>query len=335
VGYETYEGATLLGGMMRLRDLEAFLAWEDAHDKVFDTLKGLPIDARVNLWAMDTGRAIFKPLPALIDHDLLVPSLQGNQWQTETGAAIRHSIGFDPAQPWPVERDFGERVPCLGRTYENNALELLTHLPVTGGRVERYFDVMRGLVFKADSLINRARNRLVAEFLASECSHLIMWDTDNFPTRPGAVKAMLETGHDVVGGAIVLKDGENDKFAMQWIRGGVQKLEAVNGCIEVAALGTAFFMVSRRAILKMIQSRPQDLYFAGKWMEAPGRPEWHLFADAVRDRHHLSEDYEFCARWRDIGGKVYLRYDLDFIHLGEYPFTGSFAKRYKLEEAEG
>ena len=38
---------------------------------------------------------------------------------------------------------------------------------------------------------------------------------------------------------------------------------------------------------------------------------------------YLSEDYAFCKRWIDIGGKVYARIDIDLSHIGKHYFKGN------------
>lgn len=190
------------------------------------------------------------------------------------------------------------------------------------------------VTFKADSLVNRCRNRLVSDFLLSDCTHMLMWDTDNFPTVPGAVKLLVETGHDLVGGAVVLKDGKGDKFALRWGGEGDLSFTTENGCVPVDMLGTGFLMVTRRAVMKIIKAMPETYYRAGRWMDNPGRAEWHLFADKVRGIDHLSEDFEFCKRWQDVGGKVYLQPDISFIHYGEMPFTGSVKKTFFKESED-
>lgn len=384
--YSTNDGFIGHGGTMPAKLVTEHLAWRQKN-KLPDDFGG---DAGVNLWAMDTGRLIYKPVFSLVKHDISVRSLDGHDDQPVHMREGRNFIDQFRTGIWEDLPNFlartyranesdapGVRGSCihLGRTYQHNHLALIETL--VPARVERYFDADRehgipadrfhvfiaapayrgevksdwvlslmaemdilrrsgvdvSLCFKADSLINRARNRLVTDFLKSDATHMLMWDTDNFPVpeHAGAVKKLLETGHDVVGGAIVLKDGKGNKFAMRFGGEGYMELTAVNDCIPVDMIGTAFLMVSRKAIIKLIRAMPETYYRAGRWMDDSGRPEWHLFADAVRDKDHLSEDFEFCKRWKDIGGELYIHPDLEFIHYGDYPFTGSFSKTFFRE----
>lgn len=388
--YSCFEGFTGLGGVFPRALLAEHIHWR--HTQVLP--ERFPNDAGVNLWAMDTGRPIFKTGYSLVDHDVAVPSLDGNGHQetimrrpqkfmndhrTGAMAGLPHALAKTWLAPEDQCGDFKRAALHVGKVYRYNHLALIRTLKPNMSRVQRYLDIERGhgipatgrpslfiacpayrgevkanwvislinethilhqaggeveIHFKSDSLINRCRNRLVTEFLLSTCSHMLMWDTDNYPMRPGWVKGLLETGHDVVGGAVVLKDGKGDKFAMRFGQTGDLELEAVNGCLPVDMIGTGFMMVSRKAIIKMIAKMPETLYLAGRWMDNPGRAEWHLFADVVRNHDHLSEDFEFCARWKDIGGKIYVQPDINFVHEGECPFTGSFSETFKPKIVE-
>ena len=106
---------------------------------------------------------------------------------------------------------------------------------------------------------------------------------------------------------------------------GHMEYEVKNECIQVRSLGTGYMMVTREVILKMIEANhDKAYYYAGAWMNGTGRAEWALFQNTVRDRERLTEDYEFCAKWRDLGGKVYVHPKMEFVHIGRMHFHGSF-----------
>lgn len=189
----------------------------------------------------------------------------------------------------------------------------------------------------SDSLVNRARNRLVSNFLASGATDLLFWDVDNFPKEPGHVARMMATGLDLVGAAVPLKDGKAKSFAFRWGPGvkddsGSSNYETVEGCIEVESVGTGLMLISRRCILDMASTLHSQTFYQSGMHGSVGRAEWHLFADSVRTiegrRLHMSEDWEFCRRWADIGGKVYLYPYADFVHFGTHPYEGSFTSVY-------
>ena len=49
---------------------------------------------------------------------------------------------------------------------------------------------------------------------------------------------------------------------------------------------------------------------------------------------YLSEDYTFCRRWRDIGGKLWLDTEGALVHVGTYDFVGNPQIRYAVAENE-
>lgn len=361
--YTTYDGLVGVGCALSVDAASDFLRWEDEAM----VPSGYPDDARINLWAMATGRLIHTTVPSLVDHQLPNESMTGNEDDDARKALV-------PPQPKEIMIGVNWDTPprFFGRMYQTNHLMLLEYVSetLTEELIERYMDIERGhgrivdgrprvfiaaptyddrsenewhtsvmkecrdlqengidvqLGYLRDSSVDRVRDRLVAEFLRSDCTHLLFWDTDNFPTRTGWAKVLLDTGHDFVGGPVVLKDGSGTKFAMQFDGHGKLDLPVVNGCIAVRSLGTGFVMLSRKAIIKMIiANHPKAYYYAGAWMNGAGRAEWALYQNTVRNKERLTEDYEVCQKWRDIGGTVYMHPEMEFVHVGRMFFHGSF-----------
>jgi hypothetical protein len=46
-------------------------------------------------------------------------------------------------------------------------------------------------------------------------------------------------------------------------------------------------------------------------------------------RRYLSEDYAFCRRWQQIGGKIYADVQTTLGHVGNLPFVGCLEERLK------
>ena len=61
-------------------------------------------------------------------------------------------------------------------------------------------------------------------------------------------------------------------------------------------------------------------------------PNFYNFFDTIHDpetKRYFGEDFGFCQRWTDMGGKVYL-YIMDYItHVGEHQFCGRFFDNLK------
>jgi hypothetical protein len=99
--------------------------------------------------------------------------------------------------------------------------------------------------------------------------------------------------------------------------------------MEVTHAPTGFMLIKKEAILKMVEKYPhlkikQPTIMNGKEKDTDNL--WNFF-DTWFDQStnkYYGEDFAFCQKWRDIGGKCYC-YVNDFItHIGEYSFEGKF-----------
>lgn len=198
-----------------------------------------------------------------------------------------------------------------------------------------------------ESLITRARNYLVDEFLhRSDCTHLLFLDSD-IHFDPRDVIAMLALDKDVVGGPY-------PKKAIKWtnVKKAIEKnpnieplmLEKVAGDfvfnpvkgtlqfsvtepLEVLEIGTGFMMIKREVFPKWEKAYPEFRYKPDHLGQAhfDGTRYIHAYFDTVIDKkseRYLSEDYMFCQWWRNIGGKIYLCPWVKTAHIGTYHFHG-------------
>lgn len=181
-----------------------------------------------------------------------------------------------------------------------------------------------------DSLITRSRDRIVANFMASRATHLLFWDSDIIPTEPGFIKKLLDTGHHLVAGAAPFKNDTGHVVCVPdeaFLKDGCFDMPVSNGCVEVKCAGTGIMMMTRECIGRLTEAHMDKLYV----VNVPGvihRLEWALFEDRVRGFDRLSEDWEFCFRWRDLGEHVYVQPDLEFRHVGVKAYEGSFHGQY-------
>ncbi len=205
-----------------------------------------------------------------------------------------------------------------------------------------------------ESLITRARNYLVDEFLRTEYTHLLFIDSDiNFNAQD--VIALLALDKDVIGGPY-------PKKSMNWSNIAhaarnhpdleAKKLESLVGeyvfnvvkgtqqfqvtePLEVMEIGTGYMMVKRHVFDKMKEEYPTIRYKPDHVGQAnfDGTRYIHAYFDTVIDTkesivgggsdRYLSEDYMFCQMWRKMGGQIYLCPWMKTQHIGSYAFTGN------------
>ena len=207
-----------------------------------------------------------------------------------------------------------------------------------------------------ESLITRARNYLVDEFLRTDYTHMLFIDSD-IHFNPQDVIALLALDKDVIGGPYPKKSmnwGNIATAARNHPNMDPRELEALVGeyvfnvvkgtsqfqvtePLEVMEIGTGFMMIKRDVFAKMAVEYPLIRYKPDHVGQAnfDGTRYIHAYFDTVIDTkesivgggsdRYLSEDYMFCQMWRKMGGEIYLCPWMKTQHIGTYAFTGNMA----------
>ena len=222
------------------------------------------------------------------------------------------------------------------------------------GIMSRYgVDVKFSFLFN-ESLITRARNYLVDEFLRSDCTHLLFLDSD-IHYNPQDVVALLALDKDVIGGPYPkksinwnniahaarnhpnLEPRELETLVGEYVFNVVKGTSqfSVTEPLEVLEIGTGFMLVKREVFDKMAVEYPNIRYKPDHVGQAhfDGSRYIHAYFDTVIDtkdsitgggsERYLSEDYMFCQMWRKMGGQIYLCPWMRTQHIGTYAFTGN------------
>jgi len=206
-----------------------------------------------------------------------------------------------------------------------------------------------------ESLITRARNYCVDEFLRSDATHLMFIDSD-IGFNPQDVIALLalqtdESEYDIIGGPYPKKciswekikiavdkgfadeDPNNlEKFVGDYVfnpKGGAKEIP-INQPVEVMEMGTGFMMIRRKTFDVYKEAFPHLSYKPDHVRTAAfdGSREIHAYFDCIIDpvsRRYLSEDYMFCYNTEKAGMKVWLCPWMSMQHVGSYNFGGSLA----------
>jgi hypothetical protein len=168
-----------------------------------------------------------------------------------------------------------------------------------------------------ESLISRARNTLVAKFLANpDSTHLMFIDAD-IGWEPWHLLVMLNRQVDVIGGLYPMKT-----LPVKWVVNGFDGAEeGEDGLQEVSKTGTGFMLV-KRDVFEKLNAHPAVRPFNND-IGLPKELDQHLrtyYDTAVRENRYYSEDWTFCENWRDIGGKVWVDKRVLLKHTGSYVF---------------
>lgn len=206
-----------------------------------------------------------------------------------------------------------------------------------------------------ESLITRARNYCVDEFLRSDCTHLMFIDSD-IGFDPNDVITLLALQDDASEYDVLC--GPYPKKCISWekIIQGVNKgfgdkdpaeLEQLVGDFvfnpvvkegqthislgepaEVLEAGTGFMMIRKEVFAKYAESYPLIMYRPDhvRTNNFDGSRKIGMYFQAEIDpesERYLSEDYLFCQNVRKMGRKVWLCPWMKLYHVGTYVFSGS------------
>jgi hypothetical protein len=205
-----------------------------------------------------------------------------------------------------------------------------------------------------ESLITRARNYLVDEFLRTDFTHLLFIDSD-IHYNPQDVIAMLALDKDVIGGPYPkksinwsnvasaarnhpnLEPRELESLVGEYVFNVVKGTQSFNVTepLEVLEIGTGYMLIKREVFAKLAEAFPMIHYKPDHVGQAnfDGTRYIHAYFDTVIDTkdsitgggsdRYLSEDYMFCQMWRKIGGQIFLCPWVKTQHIGTYAFTGN------------
>jgi len=203
-------------------------------------------------------------------------------------------------------------------------------------------------LFKS-SLITQGRNLCVGSFMETGHSHLLFIDADiDFQAK--SIQAMIDKDKDVISVPYPMKTFNWEKMFSNFKEGKIknpdvlsmngntypmrlpdeENIQIENGCIEVSHSPTGCMLIKRSVIEKMIEKYPemrisQPTIINGKPME---KPFLYNFFDTMFDpvtHTYMGEDFAFCKRWKDIGGKCHAIVDQLITHVGEHQYCGRFS----------
>ena len=219
-----------------------------------------------------------------------------------------------------------------------------------------------------ESLIPRARNYLVDEFLrAEEYTHLMFIDAD-IHFDPNDVLTLAALDKDIIGGpypkkciawekvrnAVDTGLADEDPTVLEQYTGdyvfnqveNTHKIQVAEPVV-VLEIGTGFMLIKREVFDDFKEAYPQFTYTPdhNRSEHFSGDREIHAYFDTVIDsdaylgeisgksNRYLSEDYFFCQFVRRLGYKIYLCPWMKLGHMGSYVFSGSMQSLANLEFA--
>jgi len=185
-----------------------------------------------------------------------------------------------------------------------------------------------------ESLITRARNVCVSQFLQSDYQYLFFIDAD-IEFSELNIQRILDYDQDVVCGCYArkglflenLRGLDLTNMTLEEIQSKVLSFNynishintMNNGFMQVDQAATGFMCIRRNVLEQMMEKYPEQKYIEGDI------PYLYTFFDCVvnESKKYLSEDFAFCEKWRAIGGKIWMDTTQPLTHCGTFKFTGN------------
>lgn len=169
-----------------------------------------------------------------------------------------------------------------------------------------------------DSLVSRARNSLVAKFLARpESTHIMFIDAD-IGWEPWHLLALADRDLDVVSGLYPMK-----ALPIRWVLNSVPGKEpTADGLQEVSTVGCGFLLAKREVFTKLKQHPKVKQYVNDIGLPTDaGQHLYNFFDTDIRNGRYLSEDWAFSKNWTELGNKLWVDRRVLLRHAGRYDYA--------------
>ena len=204
------------------------------------------------------------------------------------------------------------------------------------------------LMFSAianESLITRARNELVRQFLTTDAEYLLFIDAD-IKFLGGDVLKLLQADKDIICGLypkkvvdwervdIAAKQGLTNlkDYASSYVVNPlVKNLDEVieSPVIEIKHGGTGFMLIKRHVfdvLAPHVKEYVVSTILKRDGAVVPKTKEFFATHIEAETDYFMSEDYYFCTLWKKHGGKVYADLSINLSHMGTYEYSGNLIR---------
>mgnify|MGYP003334053075 FL=1 len=171
------------------------------------------------------------------------------------------------------------------------------------------------------SLITKARNSIVHDFLKSDATDLLFIDSDVIASEDAILRLLaLSSNKDITAG-IYPRRGSDRKFFLDMYFDEDGKFEIdENGLVRVLRIGTGFMLIRRHVLEHLVQRHPEWKYHN----DVTDEHESAVFDFAVKNGEYFGEDYLFCDRAGMEGFSIFLDPTISLPHVGTEEFTRDF-----------
>jgi GT2 family glycosyltransferase len=162
------------------------------------------------------------------------------------------------------------------------------------------------------SVIQMARNRLLAEAIKLDVDDIVWIDSDISWDPMDLMKLCLHE-EDVVGATYRKKMPESTHFTLMLIKGN--ETPDWRGLVEVSRLGTGFLRMTKKTMKELFESSVE-------YIDSKGASVRNVFEVGLLDGEFLSEDFFVCEKLKKLGYKIMLDSKINLGHEGNFTYRG-------------
>lgn len=173
------------------------------------------------------------------------------------------------------------------------------------------------------SVVSRARNLLVKDFLDSDATELLFIDSDiNF--EPEDILRLMAWGTDTRKGIVAAVPRVRDPNPVYIANLDYDENRELTmnrmGLVRAEHVATAFMWVNRKVFEDLVEAHPEWTY----WDKRAGKDLSAIFDFKVTREGYIGEDFLFCDRAREAGYEVWIDPTITLGHMGVQEYTGNF-----------
>lgn len=168
-----------------------------------------------------------------------------------------------------------------------------------------------------ENLLPRARNTLVAKFLAQPNSTHIVFIDGDISWEPWQILVLIDRKLDIVGGLYSSKS-----LPIRWMVHTFPGAEETDdGLHEVSKIGCGFLVIKRDVFDRLGTHEDVKSYVNDIGLDSSVDPYLKTYFDTkVKNGVYLSEDWSFCENWIELGGKIYVDKRVMVSNIGQFQY---------------
>lgn len=185
------------------------------------------------------------------------------------------------------------------------------------------------LLLSGNCHVDDARNRVVQEFLETDCTDLVFLDAD-VSWQPQTLVELVSYDCDVVGGVYPYRrEGEQTKINMPVIMIPGEITANEHGLIQVAGLPTGFMRIRRRVLETLTRDAKRYWNHGDRRSEVP-----ILFERSFENGVRWGGDLNFCRKWIGAGGTIWAAPEMYLGHTAKTIIRDSLGAALRRQGGE-